>query len=174
MVLFAHATITLPQMENFFQSLLTNLSQPEYGLMVLFCASLLAATLLQLGSEPVLLGLITLNPPLLWPAWCVATLGNTLGGAVGWWMGLGADHLWSHRSSAEAQKAHHLRAMRWLRRMGPAACLGAWLPVIGDALCVVAGFLRLPFWPCLFFMAVCKAVRYGVLLFGWQFLNGSG
>jgi len=49
-------------MENFFQTLLTNLSQPEYGLIVLFVASLLAATLLPLGSEPLLLGLIALNP----------------------------------------------------------------------------------------------------------------
>jgi membrane protein YqaA with SNARE-associated domain len=78
-------------MEFFFQTLLTNLSQPEFGLAVLFAASLLAATLLPLGSEPVLLGLIAINPSLLWPALLVATLGNTLGGVVGWWMGLGAE-----------------------------------------------------------------------------------
>ena len=160
-------------MENFFQSLLTNLAQPEYGLIVLFCASLLAATLLPLGSEPVLLGVITLNPSLLWPALCVATIGNTLGGAVGWWMGVGADRLWAtHQPSSH--KAHHLRALKWLQRIGPAACLGAWLPVIGDPLCVVAGFLRLPFWPCVFYMAVGKALRYGLLVFGWQWFNWAG
>jgi len=92
-----------------------------------------------------------------------------LGGAVGWWMGVGADRLWAtHQPSFN--KAHHLRALKWLQRMGPAACLGAWLPVIGDPLCVVAGFLRLPFWPCVFYMAVGKALRYGVLVFGWQWI----
>jgi membrane protein YqaA with SNARE-associated domain len=168
-VLQSHATITLTQMENFFQSLLTNLSQPEYGLVILFGASLLAATLLPLGSEPVLLGLITLNPTLLWPALCVATLGNTLGSVIGWWMGVGADHLMTSRNLSSPH-THHLRALQWLQRLGPVACLGAWLPVVGDALCVVAGYLRLPFWPCVCYMALGKALRYGVLVFGWQWL----
>ena len=61
----------------------------------------------------------------------------------------------------------HMRALHWLERLGPAACLGAWLPIIGDPLCVVAGYLRLPFWPCLAYMAVGKALRYGVLVWGW-------
>ena len=156
-------------MENFFQSLLTNLSQPEYGLVILFGASLLAATLLPLGSEPVLLGLITLNPTLLWPALCVATLGNTLGSVIGWWMGVGADHLMTSRNLSSPH-THHLRALQWLQRLGPVACLGAWLPVVGDALCVVAGYLRLPFWPCVCYTALGKALRYGVLVFGWQWL----
>lgn len=156
-------------MENFFQSLLTNLSQPEYELVILFGASLLAATLLPLGSEPVLLGLITLNPTLLWPALCVATLGNTLGSVIGWWMGVGADHLMTSRNLSSPH-THHLRALQWLQRLGPVACLGAWLPVVGDALCVVAGYLRLPFWPCVCYMALGKALRYGVLVFGWQWL----
>jgi membrane protein YqaA with SNARE-associated domain len=46
--------------------------------------------------------------------------------------------------------------------------------VIGDPLCVVAGFLRLPFWPCVFYMAVGKALRYGLLVFGWQWFNWAG
>jgi len=135
-------------MEFFFQTLLTNLSQPELGLAVLFAASLLAATLLPLGSEPVLLGLIAINPSLLWPALLVATLGNTLGGVVGWWMGLGAER-WISKQLNQDKVTHHVRALRWLQRVGPVACLGAWLPIIGDPLCVVAGYLRLPLLPCI-------------------------
>ena len=63
-----------------------------------------------------------------------------------------------------------MRALRWLQRAGPAACLGAWLPLIGDPLCVVAGYLRLPLLPCAVYMALGKALRYGVLVFGWQWL----
>ena len=156
-------------MEFFFQNLLTNLSQPEFGLAVLFAASLLAATLLPLGSEPVLLGLIAINPSLLWPALLVATLGNTLGGVVGWWMGLGAER-WISKQLNQDKVTHHVRALRWLQRVGPVACLGAWLPIIGDPLCVVAGYLRLPLLPCIIYMAIGKALRYGVLVFGWQWL----
>ncbi len=156
-------------MEFFFQSLLTNLSLPEFGVAVLFAASLLAATLLPLGSEPVLLGLIAINPSLLWPALLVATLGNTLGGVVGWWMGLGAER-WISKQLNQDKVTHHLRALRWLQRVGPVACLGAWLPIIGDPLCVVAGYLRLPLLPCIIYMAIGKALRYGVLVFGWQWL----
>lgn len=156
-------------MENFFQTLLTNLSQPEYGLAVLFAASLLAATLLPLGSEPVLLGLIAINPSLLWPALIVATVGNTLGGVVGWWMGLGAER-WMSQYLHQDKVTHHTRALRWLQRVGPVACLGAWMPIIGDPLCVVAGYLRLPLLPCTLYMAIGKALRYGVLVFGWQWL----
>ena len=161
--------LKLHYMEIFFQNLLTSLSQPEYGLAVLFIASLLAATLIPLGSEPLLLGLITLNPSLLWPALIAATIGNTLGGMVGWWMGLGAER-WMANHLHQDQVTHHMRALRWLQRLGPVACLGAWLPVIGDPLCVVAGYLRLPLLPCTIYMAIGKALRYGVLVFGWQWL----
>ena len=54
----------------------------------------------------------------------------------------------------------HVRALAWLERMGPKACLLAWLPLVGDPLCAVAGWLRLPFWPCAAYMAVGKFLRY--------------
>ena len=50
--------------------------------------------------------------------------------------------------------------MRWLEKLGPKACLLAWLPVVGDPLCAVAGWLKFPFWPCLAYMAVGKFLRY--------------
>jgi len=129
-------------METFFHAALLQVSQPAYALALLFAVALLAATLLPLGSEPVLLALITLQPDLLWPALGLATLGNTLGGMVGWWMGRGAQS-WVARRVDPAHSPSHLRAMQWLRRLGPAACLGAWLPIVGDPLCVLAGYLRL-------------------------------
>ena len=60
------------------------------------------------------------------------------------------------------------RARAWLQRFGPKACLLSWLPGIGDPLCAVAGWLRLPFWPCLAWMAAGKLARY--VIFTWLLL----
>jgi membrane protein YqaA with SNARE-associated domain len=160
---------TAQTMDFFLQTLLTNMATPEWGLAILFVCATLAATLLPLGSEPVLLALLSFHPVLLWPALLVATVGNTLGGAIGWLMGWGAERLMAQHLH-QAHVTMHMRALRWLERIGPAACLGAWLPIIGDPLCVVAGYLRLPFWPCVAFMAVGKALRYAMLVWGWTWL----
>jgi membrane protein YqaA with SNARE-associated domain len=154
-------------MQDWLDTLLKLLALPEYGLSTLFVVSFISATLLPLGSEPALYGVLRLNPGVFWPAILVATAGNTLGGALDWWMGYGAhgvvDHY--HRSS------HHTRVIGWLKRLGPKACLLSWLPLVGDPLCAVAGWLRLPFWPCLGYMLVGKFLRYLVmtsaLLYVW-------
>ena len=144
-------------MEAWVESMLALLSLPEYGLGTVFVVSFVSATLLPLGSEPAVFGLIKLNPDMFWPAILVATVGNTLGGAVTWWMGYGAEVAYEKVSH---HKPPNARALRWLGRWGTKGCLLSWLPVVGDPLCAVAGWLKLPFWPCVFYMAVGKFVRY--------------
>ena len=67
-----------------------------------------------------------------------------------------------------------LHALRWLERLGPKACLLAWLPVVGDPLCAVAGWLKLPLWPCAAYMAIGKFARYLAMTGGllWVFPGG--
>jgi membrane protein YqaA with SNARE-associated domain len=143
-------------MDLWLDHLLTLLALPKYRLSSVFVVSFVSATLLPMGSEPFVYGLVELNPALFWPTIAVATVGNTLGGAVTWWMGLA-----SHKVVDKYQHSkHHLRALAWLERLGPKACLLAWLPVVGDPLCAVAGWLKLPFWPCLGYMAIGKGARY--------------
>ena len=72
------------------------MSSPAWGLAVMFVSAALAATLLPLGSEPVLLALLAFHPELLWPAWLVATLGNTLGRRHRLVDGLGAERWMAH------------------------------------------------------------------------------
>jgi membrane protein YqaA with SNARE-associated domain len=139
------------------ESLLLWLALPKFGLSTLFVISFISATLLPLASEPAVFGLVKLDPGLFWAAVLVATLGNTLGGATSWWMGYGAERAYEQ---VRHQPPKDRRALLWLQRFGPAACLLSWLPVVGDPLCAVAGWLRLPFWPCLFYMAVGKFLRY--------------
>jgi membrane protein YqaA with SNARE-associated domain len=143
-------------MDLWLNHLLTLLALPKYGLSSVFVVSFVSATLLPMGSEPFVYGLVELNPSLFWPTIAVATIGNTLGGAVTWWMGLASPKVVDKYQHSK----HHLRALAWLERLGPKACLLAWLPVVGDPLCAVAGWLKLPFWPCLGYMAIGKGARY--------------
>ncbi|WP_442867355.1 YqaA family protein [Acidovorax sp. GBBC 1281] len=153
-------------MEIWMNHLMDLLALPQYGLSTVFMVSFISATLLPLGSEPAVFGLIKLNPELFWPAVVVATAGNTLGGAVSWWMGLGA-----HKAVDRARGEHsNPRALAWLQRFGPKACLLSWLPVVGDPLCAVAGWLKLPFWPCVAYMAVGKFGRYLAMTAGLLYL----
>ena len=154
-------------MEAWILQLLTALALPQYGLVTVFVVSVISATLLPMGSEFAVIGLVKLSPDLFWPAVAVATVGNTIGGAISWWMGYGAEALYERIE----HKRLRLRALSWLEGFGPKACLLAWLPVVGDPLCAIAGWLKLPFWPCVFYMAIGKFFRYLVMTVAllWMF-----
>jgi membrane protein YqaA with SNARE-associated domain len=157
-------------LEAWLGAVLAWLALPQHGLTTVFVVSFVSATLLPLGSEPAVFGLVKLNPELFWPAILVATAGNTLGGAVDWWLGYGA-----HTAVDKMrQSPTHVRALDWLQRLGPKACLLSWLPAVGDPLCAVAGWLKLPFWPCVLYMAIGKFARYLTMtaLLLWVFPGG--
>jgi len=144
------------------EHLLALLSLPQYSLSAVFLVSFISATLLPLGSEPVVFGVVQLNPALFWPVVLTATVGNTLGGALDWWMGRSAYRVANRYRTSRA----HNKALQWLQKLGPKACLLAWLPVVGDPLCAVAGWLQLPFWPCVAYMAIGKLARYTLMTAG--------
>ena len=136
---------------------LHGLPLPELGLASLALTAFVSATLLPMGSEAVLLALVAQSPDQTWPAVAVATAFNTLGGCLTWLMGR-----WAQRWLAPSAQAH-ARAQRWLQAHGPKTLLLSWVPVVGDPLCAVAGWLRLPFGSCLLYMALGKAMRYAAL-----------
>lgn len=138
--------------ENAVQWVLTTLAAPEVGLLSVFLISFVSATLLPLGSEPAVFAVVKANAALFWPVLLVATAGNTLGGVVNYWMGRGAKQVFA--------KERETRWFGWLQRFGAKTMLLAWLPGIGDPLCLLAGWLKLPFWPCVLYMAIGKFLRY--------------
>jgi membrane protein YqaA with SNARE-associated domain len=121
------------------------------GLFSLFVSSFLAATLLPGGSEAALFAVLKIYPETLWLALAIATVGNTLGGMVTFGMG------WL------LPQTQQLKHVDKLRRYGTPALLLAWVPLIGDALCLTAGWLRLNWWQAGLFMAVGKFSRYAVI-----------
>ena len=121
------------------------------GLWTLFVSSFLAATLLPGGSEAVLFGVLKLHPGQLWIALVVATLGNTLGGMSSYLIG-----------RIIPQKAE-LKGLARVRRYGAPILLLSWVPIIGDPLCMAAGWLRLNPWLSALCIATGKFARYCVV-----------
>lgn len=120
-------------------------------LSTLFASSFLAATLLPGGSELVLFAFLQLRSSDVWSALAVATAGNTLGGMTSYFIG----RLIPQRKP--------LRGIATLQRFGSPALLLSWVPLIGDALCVTAGWLRINAWAAGLFMAMGKLSRYAVI-----------
>ncbi|MFO1197731.1 MAG: YqaA family protein [Burkholderiaceae bacterium] len=142
-------------MEALAEKLIDWFALPHNGLSSVFVIAFVSATLLPMGSEPAVFGYAKLNPDQFWLVVLVATAGNTLGGVVDYWMGWGA-----HEAVAREK---HTRYLKWFERLGPKALFFSWLPAVGDPLCAVAGWLRLPFWPSVAWMAVGKCLRYTLM-----------
>lgn len=133
-------------------TVLSALALPSLSLPALFLVSLLSATLLPMGSEPALFAVVKVTPDVFWLALMVATLGNTIGGAISYGMGYGAKNVLA--------KERESRWFGWMQRFGSKTLLLSWLPVVGDPLCSLAGWLKMPFWPSLIYMAIGKFLRY--------------
>lgn len=159
------------------------------SLVSLFASSLLGATLLPGGSEAVLFLVLKAHSESLWIALGIATLGNTLGGMVSFGMGWllpqfrrgGAEHSGAGGTApgslmqtdlvpnaAARARTQQLKHVERMRRYGTPVLLLAWVPLIGDALCLAAGWLRLAWWQAALFMAVGKFIRYWVIAIGMQ------
>ncbi|MER8780214.1 DedA family protein [Mesorhizobium sp. M1006] len=127
----------------------------------LFLAALLAATILPMQSEAVLVGLLLADySP--WLLIAVASVGNVLGSVINWLLGRGIERFrsqwWFPMNQAQLE-----RAQVWYRRCGKWSLLLSWLPVVGDPLTVVAGVLREPFRVFLLLVTAAKLSRYLVL-----------
>lgn len=117
----------------------------------LFGSAFVSATVLPGNSEAALLALLHFRPEIAPWAVMAATLGNVLGGLTTVWLG---------RRLPQAPQG---RAVDIARRIGPFSLVLSWLPLAGDALCGVAGWLRWPWLPVIAWITLGKAARYAVL-----------
>jgi membrane protein YqaA with SNARE-associated domain len=121
------------------------------SLSTLFASSFLAATVLPGGSEVVLYALLQQGLTTASTAVTVATVGNTLGGMTSYCIG------------RVMPPPNALRGVATLQRFGGAALLLSWVPFLGDALCIAAGWLRMKVVAATVFMAIGKFGRYSVI-----------
>ena len=133
----------------------------DVNLWGLFLSAFISSTLFPGGSEVVLGALASQSRHDPWLLLAIASLGNTLGALTTWLLG----YLVAHRLPLEARLSEkRRRALARVRHWGSPALLLSWLPVVGDPLCFAAGFLRLPFFASLLFIALGKITRYAVIL----------
>ena len=128
----------------------------DSALWVLFFSGFLSATLLPGGSEAGLIATLSLNQYSPAMIIVVATIGNTLGGLTNYALGL-----WLPNRTQNEKHGH--KAIRWLEKYGYWSLFFSWLPIIGDPLCLAAGWLRMKFWPSFWLIFFGKAVRYSLL-----------
>jgi membrane protein YqaA with SNARE-associated domain len=133
----------------------------SHGYLSLFFLSVLASTLIPVGSEWLLaVMLVNRYDPVMTVA--VATFGNTLGAVTTWAIGTAGGPFLVRRIlriSAAAEES----AVRFYRRYGVWSLLFSWLPVVGDPLCLAGGILNVGFGRFFLLVFTGKLARYAAV-----------
>ena len=133
----------------------------ESSLWALFVSAFVSATLFP-GASEVLLGvLLDQKSHDRWELWAIASLGNTLGGMSTW--GLGRFMAWWYPIEF-LTKPRHQQALTRLQQWGSPALLLSWVPILGDPLCFVAGWIRTHWIIALGYIGGGKAIRYALIV----------
>lgn len=139
---------------------MTDLNE-NWSLWGLFISAFISSTLLPGGSEAILALLATSSVHERWLLFAIATGGNTLGGISSWLIG----RLMASRFSVQRmQQGKYVQAIERIRKWGSPILLFSWLPIVGDPLCLAAGWLKINFFYSALFIAIGKAARYAVIL----------
>ena len=129
----------------------------SYG--ALFFWSFLAATAIPLSSEPPLIFLVRTEGVVVLPV-LVGTAGNVLGACTTYWIARRATTaLVEPREPPKVSKGHK-QAARLFNRYGQPMLLLSWVPILGDALVVLAGTTKLRFSHFCLWVSIGKGLRY--------------
>ena len=134
----------------------------EYGYTGLFIASFLAATILPLSSEAVLIFLLLNNhDPVI--SISVATAGNVLGSVLNYALGFWGSFFIMEKILRLSKEKIALSEKRF-KKYGVFSLLFAWVPVIGDPLTVAAGVLKTNIYLFLGLVTAGKLFRYIIVV----------
>ncbi|MDQ6989598.1 MAG: YqaA family protein [Mariprofundaceae bacterium] len=135
----------------------------------LFSLAFISSTLVPGGSEAYLLYQLQAEGSHVYALLMMATLGNVLGSIVTYSMGRMTQYWgdsWIQRRF-RINPTHIIKAEAHFQRYGRFALLFAWLPIIGDPLCFVAGVLRYSWFWFVVLVTLGKLARYSLL--AWVF-----
>jgi membrane protein YqaA with SNARE-associated domain len=135
------------------------LNQPGYG--SLFTLSLLASSLIPLGSEWLLVMMLAKGYP---PVATVltATAGNFIGALSTYAIGIYGGR-WLIEKVLRISTEQQQRATGYYRKYGSISLFFSWLPVVGDPLCLVGGMLKTPLWLFTVLVLSGKLLRYAAV-----------
>ena len=139
----------------------------EYGYIGLFLGAFLAATILPMSSDVLLVGLLAVGAdPYI--AVAVATAGNWLGGLTSYWLGRAGTWEWLEKY-CKVKRATIEKHQHRVTRYGSLLAFFTWLPLIGDVMAIALGFYRVDWKKTALFMLIGKGARFvtWALLFHW-------
>jgi membrane protein YqaA with SNARE-associated domain len=93
-----------------------------------------------------------------------ATLGNYLGGCTNYCIGMWGSEFFT-RKILRINITQQDKAKKFYAKYGSWSLLFAWLPVIGDPLCVLAGAFKVHFFKFSLLVFIGKFLRYAILAF---------
>lgn len=129
----------------------------EFGLLGLFLGSFLAATVVPMSADVLLVGMLVAGGS-PWMTIAVATLGNWLGGLTSYGIGRAGRWEWIERLHVKRESLERQRSR--IERCGAAVALLTWVPFVGDVFAVALGFYRVRFVPMAFWMLLGKCGRF--------------
>lgn len=129
----------------------------------LFLSAFGSATLLPKQSELVLTGLLLQHREQVLVLLAVASVGNTLGSILNWWLGLNILRL-QHYRWFPIKQVQLEKAQCTYGKYGYWSLLLSWVPVVGDPLTLIAGVMKEPLWRFVLIVALAKTVRYVVVV----------
>ncbi len=135
----------------------------NYGLIGLFIASFLAATIIPLSSEVILIGVLFAGVSPL-AAFFTATLGNWLGGITSYYIGrLGRWNIIEKWFGVKEESLIKQKAK--IQKYGTLIAFFTWLPILGDLFAIGLGFYRIDFIKSSIFMLIGRAIRFASWIF---------
>lgn len=137
----------------------------ENQFVILFFSAFLSSTILPGNSEAVLAGYASQLSPenqldTIITLWIIATIGNGLGSLTTY----GLARLFPKPEASENQGKVKKWAIHSIEKYGVWSMVFSWLPVVGDVLCGVAGWYRLPIIPVSILIFLGKAIRYAIIM----------
>ena len=137
---------------------------PTMDYIYLFFIAFLSATVLPLGSEALLLYDLTLNLN-IFLLFLFATLGNTIGSIVNYYIGLKGEKYLAHKKILKKEKV--LKTKRYFDKFGGYCLLFSWVPIIGDPITIVAGMLRYNIPKFIYLTLISKGLRYTFVIMSY-------
>lgn len=132
------------------------------GYIGLFCATLLAGTILPAIGIPVIIFLVYKDSSTFLII-AYASAGNWLGGIISYYLGYYCKWEWIERFFLIKQK-HLEKVQIYIQKYKTFSALLTGAPVIGDRLTIALGLLKMPKTSTFIYMLVGKIFRYIILV----------